>query len=457
MRLFGTDGVRGVANQTLTAEMALALGRATGSTLARERGAPRMLIGRDTRASGEMLECALSAGLCASGWDVTSLGVATTPAVAWLTNHHGFDAGAVISASHNPAHENGIKLLSPNGAKLPDDIEDAIEQKMLSISRGPLMAEDSGASVTPVGRLNRDADLLNAYVEHAVETLPAAPPPIRIVVDAAHGAGSELNVAALSRIGLDLRVLHSEPDGWNINDRCGSTHPEMMRRAVVEHGAALGAAFDGDGDRVILADETGAIVDGDHMMALFAHHWANSPELPHNTVVGTVMSNIGLEESLASIGVRLARAPVGDRYVAEVMRETGAAVGGEKSGHLILSHFGQTGDGLVTLLQVIRVMVETGRSLGELASVMREYPQVLIGVPVRRKQGWDSHPGVAAALAEAERVLEGRGRLLVRPSGTENLIRIMAEGPDMDEITGVVNAIAEAIRQHHTGEEPAAA
>jgi len=448
--LFGTDGVRGTANTTLTPELALALGKSAGRVLAGRSDAPRFLIGRDTRASGEMLEAALVAGVCSAGVDAVSLGVATTPAVATLTRLQDFAAGIVISASHNPAAENGIKFLGPDGSKLPDAVEREIEASVADLEGRPFVPgghHEAGAA--RVGRYTEEPDLLAGYAAAARASIPVSLPPYRVVVDAAHGAGYRLNVEVLRSLGLQVQVIHDAPDGVNINLDAGSTHPETMCRAVTEAGADIGAAFDGDGDRVILADENGALVDGDHVMAMCAHQWVDTPDLPGNTVVGTVMSNIGLEESLGSIKVRLVRASVGDRYVAEQMRRTGAAVGGEKSGHIIFARHATTGDGLITLLQVLSLMARSGKPLSELASVMREYPQVLIGVRVRRKDGWDGHPDVARAMSEAEQALHGRGRLLVRPSGTENLIRIMAEGPDLEEIRAIVGGIAEAIRRHN--------
>ncbi|HEY3413444.1 MAG TPA: phosphoglucosamine mutase [Armatimonadota bacterium] len=442
-KLFGTDGVRGAANIDLTPDLALSLGRAAGLTLASDTPGAKVLIGRDTRASGDMLEAALAAGFCSAGVSVVSAGVITTPAVAMLTGTGAFAAGAVISASHNAAPENGIKFLGPDGAKLADATEQRIEDLLEAISN-----EKGPAPSGKVGRFAYDDSLHEQYAAACVRTCGATVRGIRIVVDGANGAGSNLNAAVLDRLGLDVHRINCAPDGANINADCGSTHPTALQVAVRGIGADLGAAFDGDGDRVILCASDGAIVDGDHVMAIFGHQWANSPKLPANTIVGTVMSNLGLEKCLSGIGVTLLRADVGDRYVAELMRQSGAAVGGEKSGHIILSRYATTGDGLLTLLQILAVMSESGRSLGDLASVMTEYPQILIGVRVRTKENWDQDAGVQKAIAQGNAALAGRGRLNVRPSGTESIVRIMAEGPDQDELHGIVHHIADAVRAH---------
>lgn len=447
-RLFGTDGVRGTANTVLTPELALALGKATGHLLAARSASPRVLIGRDTRASGEMLEAALAAGFCSAGVDAVSLGVITTPAVAALTRMGDFEAGAVISASHNPAAENGIKFLGSDGAKLPDAMESEIEALTEVLRADSCLPEgEPRLTGTRVGRFTSDPALQERYVEAVCASVATPLAPLRLVMDGAHGAGYSLNAGILESLGLDLRTIHVSPDGDNINEGAGSTHPETMCRAVVEQGADLGAAFDGDGDRVILCDENGQIVDGDHVMAICGHAWVNTPELPHNIVVGTVMSNLGLEKSLESIGVRLVRTPVGDRHVAQALRETGAGVGGEKSGHLIFPRHATTGDGLIALIQILTLMTQTGKRLSELAAVMEEYPQILIAVRVHSKDGWDTDPEVLESMAAGHRALADRGRLLVRASGTENVIRIMAEGPERGELDEIVQSIASTIRE----------
>jgi phosphoglucosamine mutase len=353
-------------------------------------------------------------------------------------------AGAVISASHNPAAENGIKFLGHDGTKLSDETEARIEALVTALRAEPAAA--ARLASPRVGRYRADESLVASYMAAARSACGAAATGLHIVVDGANGAGSRLNPAVLEDAGFRVTRIHCAPNGLNINEACGSTHPEDLCRSVVENGADLGAAFDGDGDRVILSDEKGRVVDGDRIMALCAANWVDTAELPGNTVVGTVMSNIGLERFLGSIGVTFLRTPVGDRYVAARMRETGAAIGGEKSGHIVFSRFATTGDGLVTLFRVLTAMSDTGRRLSELADLMEEYPQRLVGVPVSRREGWERDPRVAAAIREGEKRLEGRGRLLVRASGTENLVRVMAEGPDDDEVKAVVEAVTAALR-----------
>lgn len=439
-RLFGTDGVRGTANTVLTPELVLALGKAAGQVLGAHRKNARILIGRDTRRSGEMLQAALTAGLCSTGVNVCSAGVITTPAVAMLTRTQDFAGGAVISASHNAAPENGIKFLGSDGRKLPDALEAEIE------SRYHARADNSSAVGAEVGRNLENPAIADPYIEMARRTAEVDLRDVYLVMDGANGAGSRINADILESLGIRVHGIHTQPDGMNINADCGSTCPEALCRTVKETGADLGAAFDGDGDRVILCDESGDVVDGDHIMAMCARFWKGTDRLPGDVVVGTVMSNLGLEKSMFESGVRFLRAPVGDRYVAEMMQESCAAVGGEKSGHIIFSRYATTGDGLLTLLQVLNLMGTTGSRLSELAGVMTEYPQILVGVPVFHKDGWDSTESVQAALHQAERRLEGRGRLLVRPSGTENLIRIMAEGPDQSELEELIEPISDAIR-----------
>jgi phosphoglucosamine mutase len=444
-KLFGTDGVRGTANTELTPELALFLGKAAGHLLAAQAAHPRVVVGRDTRASGEMLEAALAAGLCSAGVDVISAGVITTPAIATSTRLGDFAAGAVVSASHNPAAENGIKFLGPDGAKLADTTEGEIEA-LVDVLRGTAAHAGPPLSGAKVGRYHEDLQPREVYAQAARSSCAESLQGIRMVMDGANGAGHQINADILDSLDVSLTRIHCDPDGWNINKDCGSTHPEDMRRAVVEQGADLGAAFDGDGDRVILCDANGEIVDGDRVMAICAHQWANTPGLPNNIVVGTVMSNMGLEKSLEAIGVTLLRTGVGDRYVAEKMRETGAAVGGEKSGHVIFSQHATTGDGLVTLLQILGLMARAGKPLADLAAVMEEYPQILIGVRVKSREGWDTRPEVLETMAAAHRALAGKGRLLVRPSGTEPIIRIMAEGPDKSELETLTQSIAKAIQ-----------
>jgi len=440
-KLFGTDGVRGVANSELTADLAMRIGRAAGHILCKDRR-QRVLIGRDPRASSEMLEAAISAGLCASGIDVVRVGVIPTPGVAYLSRYLGAAAGVVITASHNPAHENGIKFFGPDGLKLPDAVEDQIEALVNTTDSLP------APTGSGVGRIYERSDLLHHYSQEVRHTIPHRLDGVRIVIDCANGATSPVASDILSDLGAEVVCINNHPDGLNINANCGSLHPEGMMRAVAEHQADVGAAFDGDGDRVLMADEKGRLVDGDHIMGLCAIHWAGTYRLPGNTVVGTVMSNMGLELTLKQVGIELLRTPVGDRYVSEEMRRVGAALGGEKSGHICFAQHSTTGDGLITLLQVLHVMHSTGKPLSELADQVLELPQILVNVPVRTKDGWNSIPEIQSVISDAERALAGRGRLVVRPSGTESLIRVMAEGQDESEINELVSRIAEVIRNH---------
>lgn len=444
-RLFGTDGVRGVANAELTPSLTLALGAAASRVLGRGH-APTFVIGRDTRVSGTLLEAALSAGLCSMGGHVVSAGVVPTPAVASIVRTEGFDAGVVISASHNPFADNGIKFFGPDGYKLDDALEDEI---------GALVPE-AGALPRPtgagVGRMRADLHLRDIYAEHLEETMEGQSlGGLKIVLDGANGAAYETAPRVLSDLSADVTALHCSPDGLNINDNCGSLHPEEMMRRVVEEGADIGIAFDGDADRVILADEKGRKVDGDRVMLLVGRHLHSQGRLVKNTVVGTIMSNMGLEVALNEGGLRLERTQVGDRYVSEAMRRKGYVVGGEKSGHLIFGHLTTTGDGLLTALQVLKVMRETGKPLCELSDQMTEYPQVLLGVKVTDRLAWKDDPDVQRAIAGAEQVLAGRGRVNVRASGTEKLVRVMAEGPDQAEIEALAGEIVALVQKKYGG------
>jgi phosphoglucosamine mutase len=439
-RLFGTDGVRGLANEELTTELALRLGRAAGAVLGRGRR-ERVLIGRDTRASGEMLEAALAAGLCASGVDVVRIGVIPTPGVAYISRYLGAGAGAAVTASHNPAPENGIKFFGPDGNKLPDGVEDEIEAKLHDPTGLP---QPTGAGV---GRIHERRDLLHHYGQEVRHTLPARLDGLKIVVDCGNGATSVIAGDVLSDLGAEVVMMNDRPDGLNINDHCGAMHPELMASKVKEVGADAGVAFDGDGDRAILADDLGRVVDGDRIMAICALHWSGTFHLPGNRVVGTVMSNLGLELALQAAGIEFLRAPVGDRYVSEEMRRVGASLGGEKSGHIIFAQHSTTGDGLVSLMQVLGIMRAKRCPLSELADQVQEFPQLLVNVRVPRKDGWSQNPAISAAIRKAEAELEGRGRVFVRPSGTESLIRIMAEGPDQGELETLVGGIRAVVEQ----------
>lgn len=427
-KLFGTDGVRGVANTELTPLLAMRLGAAAARALGRGH-TPRFVVGRDTRISGTLLESALAAGLCSMGAQVVTAGVVPTPAVAGIARMQNFDAGVVISASHNPFGDNGIKFFGGDGYKLDDALEAEIESHVAEVDAWP---KPSGAGV---GRLTYDPHLCDLYAGHLEDTMDGVTlESVKIVLDGANGANSALGPRVVSDLGADVVTLSCAPDGLNINHGCGSLHPQEMQRRTVEEGADIGLAFDGDADRVMLSDERGRLVDGDRVMLLIGRHLAASDRLAHNTVVGTIMSNMGLEAALKQSDLTLLRTAVGDRYVSEAMRGGGYVLGGEKSGHLIFGHLTTTGDGLLTALQVLKVMRETGMPLSALADQMTEYPQILLGVKVRDRQTWAADPDIQRAITEAEHCLNGRGRINVRASGTEKLVRVMAEGPDQAEI-----------------------
>jgi phosphoglucosamine mutase len=408
-RLFGTDGVRGVANADLTPELALAL----AASAARVLGARSAVVGRDTRASGEMLEAAVVAGLASAGCSVELLGVVPTPGVAFLTIGHS-DMGVMLSASHNPMPDNGVKLFGPTGHKLADDVEDAIEAGLAAAPDRP-----TGAAV---GRV-READGVVAYLGHLV-TSGARLDGLRVVVDCANGAASAVAPAAYAALGASVTAIHAEPDGLNINEGCGSTHPESLVAAVREQGADLGVAHDGDADRCLLVTADGDLVDGDQILAILAVA-RNAP-----AVVTTVMANLGFKRAMESFGIEVVETAVGDRYVLEAMRAHGIALGGEQSGHVIVADHATTGDGVLTAIQVMSAMALTGRTLADLTGVMERLPQVLLNVRVSDKEA--ALAAAAGAVAEAEAALGTDGRVLLRPSGTEPVVRVMVEATSED-------------------------
>lgn len=415
-KLFGTDGVRGVAGEFVTAELAQALGWAAASELGDAHGGA-ILIARDTRASGPMLQASLSRGVAAAGVDVVDLGVLPTPAVAFLVTRLGARAGAVVSASHNPASDNGIKFFGPDGYKLSDEQQSRIER---------LMQQDFAAGGG--GRIHRLADAGTQYVEHALEALEGRRlDGMKVVVDCANGAAFSTAPEAFRRAGAQLTVLNEHPDGVNINADCGSQHPEGLAARVRETGSALGLAFDGDADRVVAVDERGNLVDGDSVIAALAVELKEQTRLPNNLVVSTVMANLGFRVAMDREGIELVETPVGDRYVIEAMRERGAALGGEQSGHIIFSGFSTTGDGLITGLRLAARMASTGRSLSDLAGIVEKFPQVLINVRVDHPELAGSSEQLNRAVASARELLGDSGRVLVRASGTEPLVRVMVE------------------------------
>nr|PZN71852.1 MAG: phosphoglucosamine mutase [Bacillota bacterium] len=441
-RMFGTDGVRGVANsEALSPELAFALGRAA-ATLARERSGRRVVgvIGRDTRRSGPMLAAALSAGICSAGGDVVDLGVITTPGVAYVTAHLKADFGVMISASHNPAPDNGIKFFSGDGYKLPDEAEDQLEAMVRA--KPDTMPRPTGADL---GTIRQSPEAVEAYVEHLVST--GSPlTGLKVVVDCGHGAAYRLSPEVLRRLGAEVIALNTAPDGLNINDGCGSTHPEALQEAVRAYGADAGIAHDGDADRCIAVDERGELVDGDQIMAICALDLKEKGQLPKDTLVATVMSNMGLELFLRAHGLKLVRTKVGDRYVLEEMLKGGYGLGGEQSGHVIFGALATTGDGILTAVQLLSILARAKQPLSALAGRMQRLPQWLENVRVGRKEGWEENPAIREAIARAEAELAGEGRVLVRASGTEPLIRVMLEGPDMARIRQLAGAIAEVIR-----------
>jgi phosphoglucosamine mutase len=441
-RYFGTDGIRGQANtEPMTAATALRVGMAAGQYFIRGTHRHRVLIGKDTRLSGYMIEAALVAGFTAVGMDVILVGPMPTPAVAMLTRSLRADLGVMISASHNPFADNGIKLFGPDGYKLSDETEASIETLLEATASLQLAAPER------LGRAQRLDDVHGRYVEFAKSTLPKG---LRldgrkIVIDCANGAAYKVAPAVLWELGADVVAMGVKPDGFNINRDSGSTATEAMCRAVVEHRADLGIALDGDADRVILADEGGHVVDGDQLIALVTGEWARAGTLRGGGAVATVMSNFGLERHLAGLGLVLARTQVGDRYVVEHMRECGYNIGGEQSGHLILSDFTTTGDGLIAALQVLAVLVQHDRPTSEVCHRFEPLPQVLVNVPTALGQSSDS-PAVAKAIAEAEARLGKEGRVLVRRSGTQPLVRVMVEGEDEAVIRALAGDIAQAIK-----------
>ncbi|MEG6512532.1 phosphoglucosamine mutase [Desulforamulus ruminis] len=439
-KLFGTDGVRGVANTELTAEMAFQIGRAGAHVLTRQGHPRKVIIGRDTRISGDMLEAALVAGICSVGVDAYKVGVLPTPAIAYLTRKLGAGAGVVISASHNPVEDNGIKFFGPSGYKLPDELEAQIEKIVLE--------EGAGLPKPTAGDLGRTyyvEDALDQYVEYAKSTINTDLKGLKVVVDCANGAACQVAPRVLAELGAEVIPIFHRPDGVNINAGCGSTHPENLMKAVVEQRAHLGLAHDGDADRVLAVDAQGKLVDGDRIMVICAKHLKAKGKLRKQTLVVTVMSNLGLYKALEKCDIHLVETKVGDRYVLEKLLETGARFGGEQSGHIIFLEHNTTGDGIITALQLLAVMKETGQSLEELASQMEQYPQILKNVRVKNKTEVMHSPSLTEAIRRFERDLEGQGRILVRPSGTEPLVRIMVEGKDMEQIQAIVDKMAEIV------------
>lgn len=448
-KLFGTDGVRGVANiDPMTTEMAMQLGRAAGYIFKKDNRRHRIVIGKDTRLSGYMLENALVAGICSMGVDVMLVGPLPTPGIAFITSSMRADAGVVISASHNPYQDNGIKFFSADGFKLPDELELKIENLIFSKkidSLRPTAAE--------VGKAYRIDDAKGRYVVFLKNTFPRNLDlkGLKIVLDCANGAAYKVAPAVLEELGAEVIPLGVSPNGTNINAGCGSMHPELMAEAVREHRAHLGIALDGDADRAIFVDEFGHEVDGDQIMAICGIDMIKAGTLAHKTVVATVMSNMGLDIALRHAGGQVVKTAVGDRYVVEEMLRGGYNLGGEQSGHMIFLDHNTTGDGTLTALQVLAIIQRTGKTLSELAQVMIALPQVLLNVRVERRADLAEFPEITRIIQEIEARLGEDGRVLIRYSGTEPLLRIMLEGPDKVEITGMAHAIADCVTQHLGG------
>ena len=442
-KLFGTDGVRGLANGVLTAELALDLSVSAAHVLA-ERGTfsghrPFAVVGRDTRISGQFLESAVVAGLASAGVDVLLLGVLPTPGVAYLTGTLGADLGVMLSASHNPMPDNGIKFLARGGVKLDDVIEAAIEKRMREDWQRP--------TAGGVGRVSTYAEAADEYAAHLVRTTTKPLTGLRVVLDCAEGAASDVGPAALRGAGADVTAIHAQPDGLNINDNCGSTHMASLQAAVLKDGADVGFALDGDADRCLAVDAEGTVVDGDQILCILAQAMMEQGRLAKDTVVATVMSNLGFVHAMKAAGIGVRQTKVGDRYVLEAMKTSGYSLGGEQSGHVIMSDHATTGDGILTALHVLERMAVTGSSLKDLAGVMQRLPQVLVNVPDVDKARTDEDAVLAAAVAEAEAELGETGRVLLRPSGTEDLVRVMVEAATAEQAADVANRLAGVVRE----------
>ncbi|RKD22655.1 phosphoglucosamine mutase [Ammoniphilus oxalaticus] len=443
-KYFGTDGVRGVANQELTPELAFKLGRCGGYVLTKDKTEvrPKVVIGRDTRVSGHMLEGALVAGLLSIGVEVMRLGVISTPGVSFLTRALGADAGVMISASHNPVADNGIKFFGGDGFKLTDELEAEIEA---------LLDADVDELPRPIGNeIGAVMDFREGgqkYLSHLKTTVKNEFEGLKVVLDCANGAVSSIAPQLFGDLGADMILLDNNPDGLNINEDCGSTHPENAREAVLEHKADVGLAFDGDADRLIAIDEKGNIVDGDHILFILAESMAKNLKLKRNTVVSTVMSNLGFYKAVEELDIDAKQTQVGDRYVMEEMIKGGYCLGGEQSGHIIMLDYNTTGDGMLTAIQLLDVMVSEGIPLSSLAERMRKFPQILVNVPVNDKSKLNGNLSIKQVIEGVEEQLGDSGRVLVRPSGTEPIVRVMAEGPDEGELQQYVDQIVETVKK----------
>ncbi len=444
-KLFGTDGIRGVANTELTAELAFKTGRSGAYVLTKHTSRrPRILIGKDTRKSGDMLEAALTAGLCSVGAKVIPLGVVPTPAVAYLTRFYNADAGVVISASHNPCEYNGIKFFNNEGYKLKDEIENEIEDYI----EGRKIIEDLPTH-GKVGYVATNHNAVEDYVSFAVSTIDTPLNGLKVAIDCANGASYQTAFKALNKLGANVEAIHNTPDGVNINHQCGSTHMKSLQDYVVSIGADIGIAFDGDADRMLAVDELGNIIDGDQIMLACAKHMMEQGKLAQNTLVATVMSNLGLFIAGEEHGINIPRTKVGDRYVLEEMLDKGYSLGGEQSGHIIFLDYNTTGDGLVSALQFLSILKKTGKKASELASLVTVLPQALVNAKIKleNKTKYMDFPEIADAISALEKEFAGEGRVLIRPSGTEPLVRVMIEGQNQEYITKKATELAELIEK----------
>lgn len=443
-RMFGTDGVRGIANQELTSRLAYDLGRAGAHILTEGTHKPKILVGMDTRISGHMLESALVAGILSVGAEAVCVGIVPTPAIAYLTRKYGADAGVVISASHNPVEYNGIKFFNKNGYKLSDDLEDKIQ----AVIEGNFEGVPSPIGEN-IGRKIVEEAAIEDYIEFAKSTIDTDLKGLKVALDCANGAAYETAVQTFRALGAEVVVINNDPDGFNINKNCGSTHPEELMDYVVKKGCDLGLAFDGDADRCLAVDENGKLINGDFIMSICGKHMKDTGKLDKDTIVITVMSNLGMHIAMKREGINFITTKVGDRYVLEEMVKDGYKIGGEQSGHIIFLDYNTTGDGLITGLQLSAIIKSTGKKLSELASVMKELPQVLVNarIPNDKKDIYITDEEIASEIKGIEDKMKGNGRVLIRPSGTEPLVRVMLEGENQSEIDEIAHSLAKLIEQ----------
>lgn len=441
MKLFGTDGVRGIANKDLTPELAFQLGRA-GAYILAENNKGKILVGKDTRASGDMIESALIAGITSMGLDVISLGIIPTPAVAYLTRKYEALSGVVISASHNPGEHNGIKFFNNKGLKLPDEVEGKIEEIILKSNE--LDIRPIGKEI---GRLYKEENGGKDYIDFLKETIDIDLTGMKIAMDCGHGALYKIGPEMIKSLNGEVTVVNNNPDGMNINDNCGSTNPKIIQDLVIKENADIGISFDGDGDRIIAADDKGNLIDGDHILAICATHLKENNKLKNNTVVGTVMTNMGLDMYLEENNMDIIKTSVGDRYILEEMLKSDFVLGGEQSGHIIFLEHNTTGDGLATGLHLLEVLKATGKTMSELNNIMTDYPQVLVNANVKNdmKYKYLENKEIETEINRIEELFKGEGRVVIRPSGTEALVRVMIEGKEQEEITDIAEKLARFI------------